>query len=105
MTPAEGLEPSSVSADSLTLAAFLSEEVRGTDSSREKWVEAGAKAGSRLETASRAVGVFPETEVESAAWAWVSLLEEAAEWATPGASWVGMDRKATRQKSLHHSPA
>ena len=62
MTPAERLEPSSVSAGSLKLAAFLPEGVRGTDSSREKWVEAGAKAGSLLETASPAVGVFLETE-------------------------------------------
>jgi hypothetical protein len=104
VTPEKEPGRSSVSAGSLKLAAFLQEGVRGTDSSREKWMEAGAKAVSLLETASPAVGVFLETEVESPALAQASLLEE-TEWAMPDASWVGRDRKATRQKSLLHSPA
>ena len=62
VTPEEKPGSSSASAGSLKLVAFLPEGVRGTDSSREKWVQAGAKAGSRLESASQAVGVFLETE-------------------------------------------
>jgi hypothetical protein len=85
----------------LKLAAFLSEGARGTDSSREKWVEAGAKAVSRLETASPAVGVFLEMEWESVALARVSLWQGAG---APDASSVGMDRRATRQRNLLHSP-
>ena len=62
MTPAEKPGPSSVSAGSLKVAAFLPEEVRETGSSRGKWEEAVAKAGSPLETVSPAVEVFLETE-------------------------------------------
>ena len=81
--------------------AFLPEGARGTDSSLEKRVQAGAKAGSRLETASPAVEVFLETEQESPALAWVSLLEEKV---LPDASWVGTGRRVTRQKNLLRSP-
>ena len=91
---------SSVSAGSLKPVAFLSEGARGTDLSREKWVQAGAKADSRLETASPAVEVFLETEQGSPALAWVSLWEEKV---LPDASWVGTDRRATRQKNLLRS--
>jgi hypothetical protein len=46
----------------LKVAAFLPEEVGETGSSRGKWEEAVAKAGSPLETVSPAVEVFLETE-------------------------------------------
>ena len=92
---------SSASADSLKRVAFLSEGVKGTDLSREKWVQAEAKADSSLETASPAVEVFLETEQESPALAWVSLLEEKV---LPDASWVGTGRRVTRQKNLLRSP-
>jgi hypothetical protein len=62
VTPEEALESSSVSAGSLKRVAFLPEGARATGSSPEKWVQVGAKAGSRLEMASPAVGVFLETE-------------------------------------------
>ena len=67
-------------------------------------MQAGVKAGSLLETASPAAGEFLEMEWESVALAWVSPLQEEVEWVAPDASWVAMDRKATRQRNLLHSP-
>ena len=86
VTPEEALEPSSVSAGSLKRVGFLPEGARATVSSPEKWARVGAKVGSLPETASPAVGVFPEMEWESAVLGWASPLQEEAEWAAPDAS-------------------
>ena len=101
VTPQEEPGHSSVSAGSLKRVAFLPEGARGTDLSREEWVQAEAKAGSPLETEPPAVEVFLETEQESPALAWVSLLEEKV---PLDASWVGTGRRVTRQKNLLRSP-
>ena len=67
VTPQEEPGHSSVSAGSLKRVAFLPEGARGTDLSREEWVQAEAKAGSPLETAPPAVEVFLETDQVSPA--------------------------------------
>jgi len=56
VTPAERLGPSSVSADSLKLAASLAE-----------WAQVAAKAASLLEPASQAVGALLEWEFVASA--------------------------------------
>lgn len=67
MTPAERLGPSSVSADSLKLAAFLPEGAMGTDSPLAEWAQVAAKAASLLEPASQAVGALLEWEFVASA--------------------------------------